>query len=323
MDLSRPSLLSIIPRTTKSNSSGWHTFNSVCCHHRGHRPDTKQRGGIKIWGNVQVYHCFNCDYKCALTLGQGLSGKTKQLLSWCGLDPDQILEINFALLKLRDENTPEWYNERVEYEIRELPEGELLDPHNMEHKIYVDYLVNRGIDPLAYPYMVNPRSTSEWERDRIVIPFTHEGKVVGYIARNFTLKPKYYNNFAGGYVFGCDLQKPHWQYCIVVEGVFDALAIDGVAVLSNNISDKQAQALSLIPVPKIYVPDHDSAGMKCIDRALELGYQVSIPNWPGDIKDVNDATKKWGKAAVIASILQAATTSKAAIKIRRIKYARV
>lgn len=323
MDFSRPNLLNFIPATVKQNSGGWHTFNSVCCHHRGHRPDKKQRGGIKIHGNVQVYHCFNCDFKCGLALGHGLSKNTRQLLSWCGYDADQILEINFASLRLRDETTPTWFSEKMEYEPRPLPECELLRIDCEEHQRYIQYLSDRGIDPQAYPYMVAPHSTQQSERDRIVIPFTYDGKIVGYTARNFTGKPKYFNSFPSGYVFGTDLQKPHWGVCIVVEGIFDALIIDAVSILGNSISDRQAQALSMIPVPKIYVPDQDAAGMQPIERALELGYKVSIPNWGSNIKDVNDAVLKWGRAPVIASILQSATTSQAVIKIRRNKYVRV
>lgn len=324
MDTTRPNLLNFIPRAARANSSGWHTFNSLCCHNRGHRPDTKQRAGIKTYGTTQVYSCFNCGFKCGLTLGHGLSQRTRQLLSWAGLDPDQILEINFASLRLRDESTPQWFDKPIQYEARPLPpDQEFLRGDCESHAPYIQYLQARGIDPWAYPYMVSPDSEIASERERIVIPCTYEGNVVGYLARNFSGKPRYFNSFPSGYVFGIDLQQPHWQCCIIVEGVFDALSLDGVAVLSNNISDRQAQALSLLPVPKIYVPDHDRAGLEPIDRALELGYSVSIPNWPDNVKDANEAVCRWGRAAVTASIIQSATRSPAVIKIRKNKYVRV
>lgn len=320
MDTSKPSLLNYVPTQPRANGSGWYTFNAVCCHHRGHRPDNKQRGGIKIFGYTQVYHCFNCDFKCGFTLGHGLSGKTRQFLTWCGLDPDQILEINFSSIRLRDEVDIEWFTQRITYEPRELPECELLDKSNSAHKPYIEYLRGRGIDPQQYPFMVNPSSPSVSEREKIIIPTTHEGVIVGHIARQLNAKPKYLNNFPSGYIFGIDLQRPHWKVSIIVEGVFDAISIDGIAVLTNNITDRHAQILSRLPTEKIYVPDHDAPGMRCVDRALELGYKVSIPNWSPDIKDVNDAVARWGKTAVIASILQAATDSKIKIKLQRKIY---
>jgi hypothetical protein len=55
------------------------------------------------------------------------------------------------------------------------------------------------------------------------------------------------------------------------------------------------------------------------DRALELGYQVSLPNWDSDVKDVNDAVVKYGKLATLLSILHSATNSKIKIEMQRKK----
>jgi hypothetical protein len=65
------------------------------------------------------------------------------------------------------------------------------------------------------------------------------------------------------------------------------------------------------------VPDQDEAGMKLVDRAMELGWAVSIPNWGADIKDVNDAVKKYGKAGTLLSIFQARNTSRIKIEMAR------
>jgi hypothetical protein len=45
----------------------------------------------------------------------------------------------------------------------------------------------------------------------------------------------------------------------------------------------------------IVVPDQDEAGMRLVDRAVELGWAVSMPDWPAGVKDVNDAVIRWGK----------------------------
>jgi hypothetical protein len=65
------------------------------------------------------------------------------------------------------------------------------------------------------------------------------------------------------------------------------------------------------------VPDQDEAGMRLVDRAVELGWAVSIPEWPNDIKDVNDAVIRWGKLATLLTIMQAQETSKIKIELRK------
>ena len=54
-----------------------------------------------------------------------------------------------------------------------------------------------------------------------------------------------------------------------------------------------------------------------MDRAIELGWAVSIPNWGESIKDVNDAVKKYGKAGTLLSIFQARNTSRIKIEMAR------
>jgi hypothetical protein len=53
-----------------------------------------------------------------------------------------------------------------------------------------------------------------------------------------------------------------------------------------------------------------------------LGYQVSLPNWEADIKDVNDAVVRYGKLPTLMSILQSATNSKIKIEMNRKKIAK-
>jgi DNA primase len=107
--------------------------------------------------------------------------------------------------------------------------------------------------------------------------------------------------------------------CIVTEGIFDALAIDGVAVMHDDISNEQVQLLSTLNKSIIVVPDQDKTGLKMCDRALELGYQVSLPDWGNEVKDVNDAVVKYGKLPTLLSILQSATNSKIKIEMQRKK----
>ena len=316
-------ILSIIPGKKKTTSSGWHSFNAICCGHLGHKPDRRMRGGIKFDGQTNwSMHCFNCGYKCNFVLGRSISYKTKQLLLWCGIDDTQIGKWSLESLQQKDllEIVIQKKTKiKIKFKDHELPEGEMLDGNNPLHKVYVDYVQSRGINYNEYPFLITPTAKGRYA-NRIIIPYTYKNKIVGHTSRFLDNKiPKYINEQQPGYVFNIDIQKPEWQVCILTEGIFDALSIDGIAIMHDDISNEQAQLISSLNKQIIVVPDRDKTGLKICDRALELGYSVSLPNWEPDIKDVNDAVVRYGKLSTLLSILQSATMSKIKIEIQRKK----
>lgn len=314
-------ILSLIPGKRKLTHSGWYSFNAICCGHRGHKPDRRGRGGIKFDGqNNWTYHCFNCNYSCVFTLGRSLNNKTKQLLKWLGVDEDQIQRWSLESLQnkdLLDLIQPRKFK-KVSFKEHKLPDQAVpIDNTNPAHIKYVDYLRKRGLSHDSYPFLVTPGMSSR-NGNRIIIPYTYKDKIVGCTSRFLDDRtPKYLNEQQPGYVFGYAFQKPEWQVCIVVEGVFDALSIDGCAVLHDDISIEQAGLLAQLNKRIIVVPDQDKTGMTIIDRALELGYSVSIPDWGPGIKDVNDAVVKFGKLPTLLSILESATNSKIKLEMRK------
>jgi DNA primase len=141
---------------------------------------------------------------------------------------------------------------------------------------------------------------------------------VGWTARFLDNKiPKYINHSQPGYVFGTDLQHADWKYVIVTEGIFDALSINGLALMHNTISDAQARLIRSIGKEVVVVPDQDLPGMELVDRAVELGYSVSMPDWPDHIKDVNDAVIEYGRLGALLTIMQSRETSKIKIELRK------
>ena len=316
-------ILSIIPGKKKTTSSGWHSFNAICCGHLGHKPDRRMRGGVKFDGQTNwSMHCFNCGYKCNFVLGRSISYKTKQLLLWCGIDDTQIGKWSLESLQQKDllEIVIQKKTKiKIKFKDHDLPEGELLDINNPLHKVYIDYVQARGINYNEYPFLITPTAKGRYA-NRIIIPYTYKNKIVGHTSRFLDNKiPKYINEQQPGYVFNIDIQKPEWQVCILTEGIFDALSIDGIAIMHDDISNEQAQLIASLNKQIIVVPDRDKAGLKICDRALELGYSVSLPNWESDIKDVNDAVVRYGKLPTLLSILQSATMSKIKIEIQRKK----
>jgi hypothetical protein len=307
-------ILSYLPAKRKSTSSGWISFNAPCCVHNGESADRRQRGGIKVTDQDWSYHCFNCGFTASFVLGRNLSFKARKLLGWLNVDRNEIERINLESLKHR--NIEGILNDRqqvvqrlqgIEFEDRDLPAD--TQPLN---EAAIDYLQARGI-PSDYPlfYKTMPRPG-------IVIPFTHDGQVVGHTNRFLDDRtPKYIQDIQHGYVFGTDLQQDSWQHVLVMEGVFDALSIGGLAVLHAEINDAQVRLIRSLEREVTVVPDHDEAGMKLVDRALELGWAVSMPNWPADVKDVNDAVRRYGKAATMLSIFESRNTSRIKIEMAK------
>jgi hypothetical protein len=317
-------ILSIVPGKKKLTQSGWHSFNAVCCHHRGHKADKRGRGGIRFDGEYNwSYHCFNCNFKAGFTLGKQLSKNAKQLLIWCGVDDIQINKWNLESLQNKDLLDIIFSKKKkikVKFNEVSLPDDAIMiDENNIDHKKYIDYLTSRKIGLYDYPFLITPNEEGR-NNSRIIIPYTYDDKIVGHISRYLDNRiPKYIKEQQPGFVFGVDLQKPEYEVCLVFEGIFDAIALNGCALTHETISDEQAEILRRLNRRIVVVPDMDKTGLGIIDRALELGFQVSLPDWGMGIKDANDAVLKYGKLPTLLSILQNATNSKIKLEMMRKK----
>ena len=310
-------VLAFLPSKRKQSSSGWLSFNAPCCVHNGNSADRRGRGGIKVSDQGWSYHCFNCGYTASFILGRNIGFKARRLLEWIGVPENDINQINLESMRHRsmegmlEDRQREWNNTRpIEFKEAELPE--FSDFVTSDSPAEWAYLRSRCI-PEDYPLMVAATS-----RSGVVIPFTYNNQVVGSTIRFLDDRnPRYINDMQQGYVFGMDLQQTGWQHVIVTEGIFDALCISGLAVMHNQISDEQARLIRSLGRDVTVVPDQDQAGLALIDRAAELGWAVSIPDWPDTVKDINDAVKLWGKLPTLLTIMQSRETSKIKIELRK------
>lgn len=317
-------ILPFLPGKRKQTSSGWISFNAPCCVHNGESQDKRQRGGIKATDQGWSYHCFNCGFTASFILGRNLSFKARRLLQWLNVPQEEIERINLESLKHRsiqgildDRQRTAHVVQGIEFEDRDLPEEFALIDRNMP--VHWQYLRDRCV-PEDYPIgMIHGKTDDKFTRRQgVIIPFTYDGRIVGHTRRFFDdHNPRYIHDMQPGFVFGTDLQRPDWQHVIVVEGVFDALCIGALAVLHADINDAQARLIRSLDRAITVVPDQDEAGMKLVDRAIELGWAVSMPEWPEDVKDANDAVKKWGRLATLITIMQARETSKLKIELRK------
>lgn len=311
-------ILSYLPAKRKATPSGWISFNAPCC------GEKRSRGGIKISDQGWSYHCFNCNTTASFLLGRTLGFKARRLLEKFGVPESEIEHLNLESLKYRnihgilDERT-RMMNSLSEIAFEEFddlpPFSEPVTPELSQHW---EYLRQRRA-PVDYPFLTAVKNDGvHWTRPHVTVPFTYEDKIVGWTTRFLDDRsPKYISHTQPNYVFGTDLQHNNWQYVIVVEGIFDALSIAGVAVMHNNISDGQARLIRNLGREIIVVPDQDLAGVELVERAIELGWPVSIPDWGPDVKDVNDAVVKFGKLATMLTIMQSRETSKIKIELRK------
>lgn len=322
-------------RKTKSSPSGWISANAVCCQHNGETLDTRGRGGIHTDpdGNIS-YSCFNCNFKASYRPGRHLTFKFRKLLRWLGADDLDIKRLVIEAIRVRELVSPEEVRqeeeEQIEFKTRDLPEGVISIKQLSNMKIAdilpgllnsaIDYVKSRRIDLDKYDILWT-NLTEHSLHQRVVIPCIWQGKTIGYTSRAFVdgVNPKYYSHYEPNFVFNVNNQQPYSKFVIVCEGPFDAMSIDGVAVLNNECNETQADIIESLGKEVIVVADRDKAGAKMIKNALEYGWSVSFPVWLETSKDINEAVAKYGKLFVLKTILDAKQSGKLKIELMKKK----
>jgi hypothetical protein len=338
----------LLPAKRKNNSaSGWTSFNAVCCEHNGESRDTRGRGGIISNSNGSVsYACFNCNFKANYTPGRHLNYKFRKLLSWFGADENSIKRLVIDAIRVKELVNPEELKiepaEEVAFRPRPLPEGaksfsewktflQLTDDSYVSPdylKSAVEYVYKRKGNLLENYEFYCTDDTEHNMHKRVIIPCYWKGELIGSTSRAFedTIKPKYYADYEANYVFNMDRQAANSKFVIVVEGPFDAMAVDGVAVLSNECSEVQADIIDSLGREVIVVPDFDFksvkgrdvwAGSRLVEQAIDYGWSVSFPVWRDNVKDVSAAVEKYGKLFVLKAILQGKQSSRLKIELMK------
>jgi hypothetical protein len=321
-------LTTYLPAKRKTTPSGWTSFNAPCCVHNNENADTRGRGGIIYEGDVISYHCFNCGYKASWQPGRNLSYKFKKLLEWLNAPDNEITKL--ALDVMRENEGVEVQQHRVEmpeFVTSQLPEDATpLSKHMWAEAGSIpepivrvfQYMLERNLNIEDIEYYWSPKLGY---RDRLIIPFLYEGRIVGYTARAIgESKPKYLTDSQPGYVFNLDEQRPSKAFALVCEGPIDALHIEGCALTGSDISDAQALLLNKLGKDIYVVPDRDKAGSKLVEQAIDRGWGVSMPNWEDDINDIGDCVARHGRLYTLYSIVSAMETSPLKIRLRAKKW---
>jgi hypothetical protein len=328
MNTVQQSLLDVLPLKRKQASKGWLSFNAPCCTHRGETPDTRSRGGVLFTPEGGFsYHCFNCNFKTGWQPGRHLGYGVRNLFRWLNMPYDQIQVLVFEAMRNVDREIvqQEFKKKSKTFKPIKLPEcapvNELIaaGAHEIDKdlaRIY-SFIQQRGFSVDDYNWQWSPNTTNGMNK-RVIIPYTWQGKTIGYTARSTIdgSKLKYFNQVDSDYVFNTDAQTREKEFVIVTEGPLDAIAVEGVAVLTNEVSESKAEIIESLGKRVIVVPDRDKSGQKLVDAALQYGWSVSFPLWQNDIKDCADAYKQYGKLYTLRSILQDVESSDLKIKLR-------
>lgn len=315
-------LMDNLPKV-KRGSGGWLQFDAPCCVHNNETADKRSRGNLLIAGDGSiVYNCYNCKFKTGWRYGNKFLGKKFiSFLSWLNISDTEIKDLMYKtrLEFLDNDNIVDYKPKytKLEFDNKNLPEKsrnieELLEDddviQNQDFADMVAYLYTRG-DRLfnLNNYYWTPSTYNKMNR-RIIIPFYWNGNIVGYVGRSIdkTERLRYFGDIPSNYIFNTECIKPEHKYIFLVEGPFDALAINGIATLGDKCSPSQVnwlnQQIKYNNKEIIVIPDQEKGGGELLKIAKENEWYVSFPKWEG-CKDAADATKKYGYVATVQSIL--------------------
>lgn len=300
----------------------WTTICCPMCISQGTTPDKRFRCGVTYSvGHVGV-NCFNCKFKTSFEMGHHLGTKMKEFLLAIGTGEREVSKLTFWAQQLQRQIRAENPNVIPEqgmprFAKAELPEGARSlqewdqagcdDPH---YRMTVNYLLSRGDTAFtAATYYWTPNTRNQLHH-RLIIPCYQNKRLVGWIGRAVDgLQPRYHKELPSSFLFNSDCLRRARHYVFIVEGVFDALVLDAVGVLGGSLNDQQTAWINQSRCQPILVPDRDVAGTHLIEIAKQQNWAVAFPHyqrhhwWDADIKDADDAVRRFNKLYVVQSIL--------------------
>lgn len=298
------------------NQRGFYPVLCKICNDHGNKG---LRAGFKFEGDSVGYNCFNCGHKALYNPeDEKISHNMEKILNAFNIPDDEWKQVLFSSMALKDQgytkSTPKTIYNSIEPKVLDLPEHFYLLSEASDDDKWAEiarfYLEeDRKIDPTVYPFYLSTgkgeKGEEKW-KGRVIIPVYKDGNLIYYQGRSFLQNQKKYlspSSSKDKVLYGFDqLFKNTDAPLYVVEGWFDAFAIDGVAVFGNQLSEEQLQWLNRSNRPKVIIPDRLGDGHLLANKAIQLGWQVSFPDI-GNCKDVDAAIKRFGKLYVLKSII--------------------
>jgi len=304
-----------VPLPPHPNGRGFYSVVCKVCNDHGKKGP---RAGFKFGDEAVGYNCFNCGHKALYDPNDPehstISESMIKVLDGFGIPERDWQQVQFATmsgnkgLKVKKRDPLK----EIEPPEVELPKGCYKLENDQDDKWTViarDYLeYERGIDPDSYPFYLYKGSDKKW-KGRLIIPIYKDDKLIYFQGRSLvTMSRKYMSPSLpkDRVIFGFDkIFRQNDAPLYVVEGFFDAMSINGVAVFGNQMTPEQIRWLSRSSRPKIIIPDRFGDGHLLANQAIKLDWGVAFPEI-GSCKDMNDAVRRFGILYVMKSIAETA-----------------
>lgn len=290
---------------TRVAHTGFHHCVCDVCH------DHTDRGGFKFQGGEVGYNCFNCGAGGRYVENSGeITRKFRKILNIFGISDEDIdKEIGKAFFNKNTESETisladvSQRKEKKNYLITpevELPKGVMLlgstDKGIQIQEKIVEYLLSRKIDPSVYTFYF---SLDPKHLNFVIIPFYRNGKIIYWQGRNFTngsSKKDRWDNCTESkenIIFNFDELFRGSGPLFVSEGIFDALPLNGLALIGSKINEAKIEILKKTRRELIFVIDKDKNGRMVAEKALENGWKITFA--PQFTDDVNKSIITYGK----------------------------
>lgn len=311
-------------------SQGW---NTVFCEVCGDGSRTKgPRGGwlFTDGGDTCFYHCFNCGVNENFSTNREhpFSKNMRNVFDRFGVPQTEYNALTIVKRKptaKTNEDRPKIVHTYLDMPDYFIPLKDCTTDDAKEAKKFIR--TEYGLSTKDYSFYFATgitKSTEMKERaeakrlaGRLIIPYFKNGKLIYYQARDVTKdsKIKYISPSVpkSNILFNIDqLYRSTKDPLYVVEGAPDAIHLNGVATLGNELSSKQKELLSSSNRRKILVPDFKGDSNKLAEEFVECGWEISLPSYRNKCKDVSEAVVTYGKLYTAYDIVNNIKSSKEA-----------
>lgn len=302
---------------TRSSRTGFNHCVCEVCH------DHSDRGGFKFSNGEIGYNCFNCGAGARYTEGSGMISRNfRKILNSFSISDDEIDNIVInkkffetsgdtqgKVIKLNDIQPKQDKKHYLVTPEVALPKGckylgSTEEDLETQFEI-VEYLFSRKIDPEAYPFMF---STDPKLRDYLIVPFFRNGKIIYWQGRSYkknVSKKDRYNNCTEpkeNVIFNMDELFRGSGPLFVSEGVFDAIPLNGIALIGSKIPEAKIEFLKKSKRDLIFIIDKDANGRSVAETALENGWKITFA--PQFTEDVNNSIITHGSCWTIHQLFK-------------------
>lgn len=337
-------IVSHIPGRRRQSGTRFINFNCTMCGSRGYGADKRMRCGVKHSASGVGVSCFNCGFKTLWKPGDLLTKSMREFLRSLGVPEDDIKRLNHkamsyrslfekspeAMALLPDGFTPTFESSRLPEGAKSIDEWSNAACTDPDFIASVEYLFGRGVEIAnATHFYWTPIPGRHGFNRRILIPYFHEGRTVGYTARAIDpdVSPRYHQEAQPNFLFNMRaLSVPTRRFVPILEGVFDALAVDGVGTLGAHLNAQQCAWIKSYGRVPIVVPDRDKRGADLITVAEQNNWRVAFPAlrggagdswWDSDVKDAAEAVRRYGRLYTLLSIIESSTDNKLEINLKK------